>query len=239
MARILICGDSWGCGEWNVECTEVLHPGLEQYLRDAGHLVDNISKGGCSNLDSVARMQLWFERFGRVDIVFVFQTEYSRDFKHHSTENWNVNSVNDLSSQWVENFYFRLSDLAQQYQCKINILGGASDTMWFDTMWFDAMDNDYHGCNIACQSLTNLLVNNDSRIKDPVFSWYCNSTESLLDRLKKQLNNTDELFAVINQGFERESLLKENPNWFYPDGKHPNRHGHQKLYNFLKEISIV
>ena len=233
MTRILICGDSWGCGEWNVECTNVLHPGLDQCLKDAGHLVDNISKGGCSNLDSAARIRTWFERFGRVDSVFVFQTEYSRDFKHHSAETWNASSIKDLSGQWVENFYFRLSELAQEYQCRINIIGGASDTVWFDNM-----GNDYPGCNIACQSLTNLLINDDSRILDPVFSWYGSTTESLLARVKTQLN-TDELLSVINLGFERESVLKENPQWFYPDGKHPNRQGHQKLYNFLKEISII
>jgi hypothetical protein len=233
MSKILICGDSWGCGEWNIDCTKTLHSGLEQYLKDAGHNVVNISRGGCSNLDSVARIKLWIERFGQVDSIFVFQTEYSRDFKHHSTESWNASSIEDLSSQWVENFYFRLSSLAQKHQCTINIIGGASDTVWFDNM-----DNDYPGCNIVCQSLTNLLINNDSRIADPVFSWYDSKTEPLLARVKTQLN-TGKLLSVINLGFERESALKENPQWFYPDGKHPNRQGHQKLYNFLKEISIV
>jgi lysophospholipase L1-like esterase len=27
----------------------------------------------------------------------------------------------------------------------------------------------------------------------------------------------------------------ENPRWFWPDGTHPNHHGHKKLYEFLKE----
>ena len=52
--RILITGDSWGCGEWdglNVDY-RVTHAGIEQYLRDDGYDVENISIGGNNNLMS-------------------------------------------------------------------------------------------------------------------------------------------------------------------------------------------
>jgi hypothetical protein len=232
MANILICGDSWGCGEWNVTCTEVNHTGLEQYLVDSGHTVYNISKGGCSNLDSVNRIKSWLERNSKVDSIFVFQTEYTRDAKHHA--DWQIISLEDLAGQWIENFYARLSEIAQEHNCNIYIIGGASDTAYFENM-----SQDYPGCHIVCQSLTNLIINDNSSVSDPVFSWYGKATHPLLELVKKKLNSPEELLKAINLGFERESELRENPQWFFPDGIHPNRQAHRKLYNFLKEISIV
>lgn len=53
--KILITGDSWGCGEWdglNVDY-RVTHSGIEQYLRDDGYTVENVSRGGYNNLESL------------------------------------------------------------------------------------------------------------------------------------------------------------------------------------------
>jgi hypothetical protein len=237
MARILIAGDSWGLGELNVQCTEVLHGGLANYFANDGHEVINISKGGCSNLDIVHRLSTWIERFGcdNIDLIIVLQTEYTRDYKHVDTESndWNIQSLSDLSSQWIERFYMRLSELSVLYSVPIKIIGGCSDTLWFDNM-----SNDYPGCQIACQSISELLINDNHCIDTPVFSWYNNNTKVLLDRMKKKTNRLDEMLAAITLGFERESLLKANPHFFFPDGKHPNRLGHYKLYQFLtKQLS--
>lgn len=237
MSQILIAGDSWGCGEWNVECTEVLHPGLEFYLKNDGHTVTNISKGGCSNMDSIFRISSWLERFKdqSIDTVLIFQTEYTRDYKHFKdSDDCQVNSLNDLADRWIERMYYRLSELAQQHQFKVYIIGGCSDTKAFDNM-----SNDYPNCNIACQSFTNLLIENTPNIKTPVYSWYTKSTEELVEKIKRTSNNPTEILNELTRGFERESLLRENPTLFYPDGKHPNRTGHQKLHEFLKTISIV
>lgn len=237
MANILICGDSWGCGEWNTECTQVTHTGLEQYLRDDDHEVYNISKGGCSNLDSSTRLDLWFEKFGRphIDQILVFQTDYARDHKHHTNpQDWHAKYLPDLAAQWVERFYHRLSELAQKYHTPVWIIGGMSDTVWFDQM-----NLDYPGCEIACQSLVNLILNNDHRVDNPVYSWYSADGEPLLHEAKRLDFDLACTIDLINQGFERESLLRENPQFFYPDGKHPNRHAHGLLYQFLKQKSII
>ena len=230
MSDILICGDSWGCGEWNVECTEVLHPGLEWHLKNAGHHVTNISRSGGSNLDTVNRLSLWLERFGddKRYLIFVFQTEYTRDFKHNVDSDWNIDSVTQLSDQWIARFYMRLSDLAQKYQCDIKIIGGCSDTQWFDNM-----NLDHPGCEIACQSLTNLLIYDNHRSNQPVFSWYDKNCVELLDKIKQHGCDKAETLLVLQQGFEREDLLRSNPQLFFPDGKHPNRQGHKKLFEFL------
>jgi hypothetical protein len=236
MANILICGDSWGCGEWNVTCTEVTHPGLEQYLINDGHTVFNISKGGCSNLDIFHRLKIWFERFGdqTVDLVLVFQTEYTRDFKHSIDTDWNIQQFSDLASCWIERFYMRLAELAQDQRCAIKIIGGCSDSMWFDHM-----PTDYPGCEIVCQSMTNLLVNGDHRIEEPVFSWFTKNTEGLVTTARQKGIDIKNILTMIDQGFEREALLKANPELFFPDGKHPNRQAHGLLYDFLLHKSII
>ena len=36
MGKILIIGDSWGCGEWSLS-REVVHEGTKHYLQEAGY----------------------------------------------------------------------------------------------------------------------------------------------------------------------------------------------------------
>jgi hypothetical protein len=235
MNKIMIAGDSWGCGEWNVTCDQILHRGIETYFTELGHNVVNVSKGGCSNLDTVNRIKLWIDKFGadNVELIYVFQTEYSRDFKHSLPEDWNINSFSDLSDIWLARFYTRLSEISQTHSCQIKIIGGCCDTLWFDNM-----NQDYPGCEIVCQSMTNLLINDDPSIQVPVLSWYDKHTEPLLQKAREKDIDLEQILEYMNSGFERESTLRENPKWFFPDGKHANRSGHLKLFEFLISDSI-
>jgi hypothetical protein len=241
----LIIGDSWGKGEWNNNCDDINHTGLEQYLIDDGHTVTNINKGGSSNLDMIFRLHNYLERTESQlpEKILVFQTEWTRDFKYdgmqldYGSDDWNNLQVpEDLSSKWIERFYFRLSEISQKYKIPIDIIGGCSDTMFFDNMY-----QDYPGCSIVCQSLTNFIITGDKNIDIPVFSWYTPEAELLIKKLKSFLpeSGVHQLLDLMNQGFERECLLRENPQYFYPDGKHPNRHGHYLLFQLLKQQMIV
>lgn len=240
--KFLIVGDSWGCGEWNADCTFNPHRGLEQYLTEDGHRVTNLSDKGISNHDIYQRIESYVRRNTEHNIngVFVFQTEYTRDHKH--SDGWE-NSLNandwpeitepeDLAIRWMSRFYRNLSDISQKSNCKIYIIGGASDTMWLDDM-----DAHYPGCEIVCQSMTNLLVNNNHRVEQPVFSVYEQRSEEVVKKIKSKLVGNDRqerLLEMIDQGYRREFLWREHPNWFYPDGVHPNRQGIRVLYDFLK-----
>lgn len=238
--NILIAGDSWGKGEWNLECTAVRHSGLQQYLENDGYTVTNISKGGISNLDTVARLSHYLDHYGTrlPDRIMVFQTEYTRDFKHYAMQHdfgsldfSRIKTINDLISCWVERFYMRLSELSVQYQVPIFIIGGCSDTMAFDNMSLD-----YPGCTIACQSMVNLIIQGYASISSPVFSWYNSDTEVLVNKVRTVVDkkNADEILKEIDKGFERSCLLKENPEYFYPDGTHPNKLSHRILYDYLQ-----
>ena len=83
--------------------------------------------------------------------------------------------------------------------------------------------------------MTNLLVNDDHRVEKPVYSWYTKNSVQVLEKITGGSDIVQEKLDAINSGFERQSLLAENPHLFFPDGKHPNRFGHQKLYEFLQE----
>lgn len=245
--NVLIVGDSWGLGEWNLLCTDISHRGLEQYLIDDGHSVTNLSKGGISNIDIYHRLRNYLDRSQDCNFskIVVFQTEYTRDFRyeqmnmHHvfGVDDWkNLLTPSDLSSRWIERFYLRLSEVSQEYKIPVLILGGCSDTIPFDNM-----DKDYPGCSIACQSITNLLVNQDPFISKPVFSWYLKNSEDLVRKLKKSMpmEGLSVLLDDIHRGFERQCTLQENPDLFYPDGRHPNRRGHFLLYEYLKQNNFI
>ncbi len=242
MSQILIAGDSWSCGEWMFnDATQklgIVHKGLEYYIKNDRGNVANISIGGSSNLDSINRIKSWLERFpNSVEKIFVFQTEYNRDFKFCKLlpeELLNITKLSDVASRWIARFYMRLSEIAVDHNCKIYIIGGASDTDWFDNM-----DADHPGCQIACQSLTNLICNNNHRISDPVYSWYSKDSAELISILKNKGCDPEEILNEIAKGFERENQLRSNPKYFYPDGIHPNRDGHKILYDFLKQQNIL
>ena len=55
----MMMGCSWACGEWGHGKDgeyQVLHPGTQQYLSDAGHSVTSIAEGGCSNWAQLDRI---------------------------------------------------------------------------------------------------------------------------------------------------------------------------------------
>lgn len=238
---ILIVGDSWGLGELDANSNQILHQGLAQYLVDDGYEVVNLSKGGISNLDIINRLNFWFDRNPDtpVDKIFVLQTDFARDFKHNTmqqnygADDWNISTTQELISIWVERFYQRLSEIAQKKQCEFLIIGGLSDTMWFDNM-----ENDYPGCKIVCQSVTNLILTSSHTLNQPVFGWFTSSDENLVKKLKS-CTEVGNLTNLMSQGMERELLLTENPEFFFPDGRHPNRRGWKIVFDFLKEQRII
>ena len=231
---ILIAGDSWGCGEWpgiEVESQQPIHQGLAQYIKEDNSNVVNISRGASSNIMIYQSIDSYLSRLSNSDItkIFVFQTEYTRDYPFGREEDWaNVTEANSIADCWIDRFYNLLSELAKKYHCKIYLIGGVSDTL---------ATIQQQGLEIACQSMTNLILtgrpNNDFQ---PVLSWYTSNDSVFVERLKSVLpnNKLEHLINLIDIGYERENILWNNPEYFYPDGAHPNRKGHKILFDYLK-----
>jgi hypothetical protein len=238
---ILIAGDSWGCGEWprgdlankrNLATDVVLHGGLGKYLQDAGTEVVNISVPAGSNFGTARAIEAYLSRFGSnsVECVYAFQTEYTRDYWFKFDEDYANTEFSAYSGIFISRFYSMLSRLAKEYNVKIKLIGGCSDTLWFDDI-----DDCYPGIEIVCQSITNLVVNNTHRIEVPVLSWYSANSINFITEVKRAIKHAEliNLEAAINLGFEREALLAQYPEYFFPDGVHANRLGHKILFEFL------
>ena len=251
---IIIAGDSWAAGEWNnLVIQYVQHAGLAQYLTNDGYQVVNLSRPAGSNYDTWNRLEnfLMSNPYAKIEKIFVFQTEWERELLLQTKEILPVisaarilNSVgityidptqaladqlqletaNGLGNVLMLNFYQQLSRLANIYGVEFNVIGGCAD----------AMIVDIPSVRIVCQSLVNLLINNQSTVDNPVHTFYSHKT--VVEFVKNNLNSSTEiaeLLYCIDRAENRLELFKSNRKWFYPDGCHPNRDGHHVLYDFL------
>jgi hypothetical protein len=138
-----------------------------------------------------------------------------------------------MRDRLVSRFYYDLSALSQEFDVEIKILGGSGDTLFIDDF-----DKIYSGVNICCQSITNLLVNNNSRIVDPICSTYSVKSLPFIESVKKHINDDTQmkyLISELEKGQKRVDTFLENPEFFYPDGAHPNRASHKILFDYIIE----
>ena len=237
---IIISGCSWSCGEWSTDhqaeqkIPALQHGGLGQYIQEeSGQTVLNLGIPAGSNLQSAKRVMTWLDRNPTVDVehIFMFQTEWDRDYKMIFEDDFEViQDAYTLPGIWTARYYSRLSELAQTAGCRVSLIGGLSDTIWLDNF-----ETEYPGVQLVCQSMTNLLINDVHKVDVPVLSWYNKKSIQLIERIRSHLTpeQTVDLLNMIDSGFERENLVFGYPEWFWPDGNHPNRAAHQVLYKFL------
>lgn len=230
---ILIAGDSWGCGCWDTNQI-VYHRGLEQLLHDDGHKVINISRGG-ADLEFITehlsdyllllqhRQPLWWDE--SVTKVFVMQTEWHRVmFKRDDNPELHRYQNQGDDQKIIASFYGTLSFIATEHNVDIHVIGGCSDTIWIDDF-----QKFYPGVNIACQSFSNLVINDDHSTNTPVFSV----------RFPEQIISNEHTMQLAQLGKDRENMWHDNPKYFFPDGTHPNHLAHEKLYSHLKKENVI
>jgi len=256
MKKILITGDSWGVGEWdwaNPDQYTISHNGLAQYFVENGVDVVNLSQGGLSNRMICQHLNHFMEANQHLtpSAIIVFQTEWTRDGSienakwiseeftslPHNTPVYDQFMDIDDSDRFIAaqniimgRYYSRLSEISQKYQVPVYVIGGVSDTMWMSKF-----SEEYPGVSILCQSVTNLIMNNTHRTDTPVHSCFDNTNETDIALIKKQAS-VQEMNSVLDDvanGIARRDVWQNNPEYFYPDGKHPNREGHKILYDFV------
>ena len=239
--QVIICGDSWTAGEWN-ECGDrILHGGISQYFKEDNFDVVNIGYPGGTNLTSVIRLDNWLNlnTHNNDTIILFFLTEFFREIWHYTNLNNSSQPVNldnelnrsytEIKDSWVYRPYYRLQELAEKYNTKLYLVGGASDTIFE----YDDFSIDFPNLKIACQSTTNLLVNDNPNVEEPVMCEFLNDWTS---PFLKSIKPDDALLTDMDLGKARIKTMKQNPQWFWPDGIHPNRQGHLKLYKYLKNF---
>jgi hypothetical protein len=239
---ILIAGDSWGCGEWGKNiCPETRHGCLSQYFREHNTQVINISRANANNLEIANTVECFLDNnkylLSSVDRIFVFQSNWNRDWRFHN--DFNLLDVDDLKlpyqqikEKFIERFYIKLNQTAIRYSKEIEIIGGCADTMWFDDI-----KQDYVGIKITCQSMINLLVNNSHRIKNPVHSLWLHNNLSMdfINYCKSQFdkNNLNDLLDDIDLGMQRQKMIIKNTKYFSDDHVHATPAAYKLLYDFL------
>jgi hypothetical protein len=239
---ILITGDSWGCGEWNGQGdrrSNIDHAGLAQYLRQHGHRVVNLSKGGGSNLESAGRVEDFLAEengfVNQVNCVLVFQTEWYRDVVNlwSLDEFQQVNyNYEQLKGRLISRFYHKLSAIAVHHSIKIYVTGGCSDTVWLDQF-----EKYYPGVQIVCQSWVNLMLENQPMIDQPVFARFGSETQNLVQYAKNKLDQSSLEFLLkdLSAAKERDTRWAQlaSQGLLCSDQTHPNRMAHKILFDHL------
>ena len=234
MKQIIITGDSWGVGEWSVT-GEILHNGIAQYFVNDGVDVINLSQGAASNTSVSHHLKNFLNanKHQKPAAIIIFQTEWTRDgsivldINSSDTTNRFIAAQDKVMSR----YYYQLSAISQDYNIPVYVIGGASDTTWLDKF-----TQEYPGVSILCQSLSNLIMHNNHRIDSPVYSIYGARHETDIALIKKEASTKEfgSVLDAVDRGKDRYNLWKNNREWFYPDGSHPNRKGHKILYDFVK-----
>ena len=218
---ILISGDSWGCGEWDHKPPKygVFHLGLEFYLKNIGHRVVNVSKGGSSNIESIERIfhKLSYKKY---DYIFWFQTSPIRNLRPYTTFKEDYKSYQDLtdkSNQLLDNDYKKLND----FRVVIHCIGGCSK------LNLDLMSK-YKNLIPIIPSVTELIL------KDYVHPniWLDEWNHLIGEQFDKE--SIDFLYNDQNS-IDRLNLVEKYRKYFWPDGVHPNRRGHKFIFKYLCE----
>jgi hypothetical protein len=243
---ILIAGDSWGAGEFQEVGDGISHPGFLEYFDDIGVNALNISKPGGSNFDTYESLKNFlminYHYRKKIKGIIVWKTEWWRDYRAYNINLFNSLAVlheelkygySSLKSRWVERFYIRLNELYNFYHIPFYVIGGCSDALWFDNK------NEYPGVNVICQSATNLLLNSDHRINNPILCEFVANNEfvEIIKKYSKNPGDISELLVDIDLGNNRIKQFKDAPELFYPDGIHPNRTALKTLFDFIVQDS--
>jgi hypothetical protein len=139
-----------------------VHFGLTQYLMDDGHFVINFSRQGNANNETVEDFEFSMRQNEHIiwDMAIVFQTESCRE-----TGPW-INHLRDVGIRKVESamanrFYSQLSEIGKIFDIPIYLVGGTVDTL-------EPKEVEKFGLKCVCQSVTNLCVNGEHTIEEPV-----------------------------------------------------------------------
>ena len=152
--------------------------------------------------------------------VLFLQTDISREFKKFpdKTTWYTTLTLHDNIKRMYRNFYIYLNFIGKNSSTVINLIGGVTDLV---------MDykNDFNYLNFLIPSWTQLIDPNAP-------TEFIVKTDNIPDYMGK--NNKEEYIEMLDRSLNRLTLWNRNKEFFWPDGSHPNRHGHKILYDAVK-----
>ena len=231
--KICIVGDSWGCGEWDSDPKGNhwnSHKGLEHFLSQK-HEVTNISVGGINNDEAYRRLTiaLGTQSF---DYVFWFMTDPLRDLRPYDWfKQKNISLLNPFD--WFKQNISFDDLLSEQNKCmkasfaKFNSIGIPIQCIGGCAKLDLNLIQKYSNLTPFIPSVIEFLLPNYTHSEVWFSDWY--------KFIGKQfdLESLDKLVELKNK---QDLLGHEHKDLFYPDGLHPNRYGHELLYNKVVEV---
>lgn len=213
--KICILGSSWGCGEWRDRPPiYVTHRGLEHYFQEIGATVLNFSEPGASNEFSLRKLTTALETHS-FDYIFWFQSVPLTSLRPYTYFNKEKITYADLvfeNTRLANEAYSNFNSLEIPIYC----IGGGSILI---------MDKivKYKNLYPIIPSITKLIYPDyiDPLIWQFEWSRYINQQFDLesLDLLLEDKKKQDQLF--------------EFKDYFWPDGRHPNRYGYKIVFDFI------
>jgi hypothetical protein len=196
-----------------------VHNGLAQYIHECGKTTINLSKPGGSNLDSFDRISSFLLsnnnlilKKEKVTAILCFQTEWDREYNPNKI----IDGYKNIEYPYIKNFYisrfyYRLSDISTRFNVPIYVIGACSDALWLDNF-----EIEYPGVSIICQSLVNLILNNDHRTSTPVYSFMTARSELLVKNVKENASSSsvELLLNDIDLGNQRFKLVDQHKEFF-------------------------
>ena len=211
MSKILLVGDSWGCGEWNPDSEDyyVTHKGLELYLSENHEVVNLSTPAGC-NFEAHKKILDMHKNF---DYVIWIVTEPDRSFQDYN-DFYNKPKLTDEYDGSVDMY----TNCVQSHNKIINTIKNACGGKVILIGGLHKLEpgNLYDGFLYKTNWINVLKPNN-------LKSYYVSNYES-----NAPLHDT-------NARQEYHNNMINDKKHFWPDGIHPNRYSHKILHDRLQE----
>ena len=239
MRKIVLIGDSWGCGEWDdISFTTPCHPGLTEYLSDQ-YVVKNLSRSGNSLWQICYTLESFLDRIGNdkeTDYVIIqtdaMRTQNCCDFDIDYDESCqHANSLLMVYQMLLEKFYYKLQNIGDRYDITIHLVGGICDV-------FVEGLCDTPRINVLCPSWISLIdqaIGADSTsLSNNVVPVHLRP-DTLIKLKQLKLSLVDKAIDHIDTTFLFNQRLIES-EYFGPihGDFHPSRKGHLLLANHIK-----
>lgn len=205
--HILITGDSWGCGEWENRNGDFnnWHTGIEQYLKEDGYSVENVSVGGANNLQSLDAI-----KNKQFDHLIFFFTDPLRQATY-------AEFVTISPKQIVKDHTEQILQALEKYP-SVTLIGGC----------VKIHSNGRTQYNIP--SISQLVIP-DFEDSEYMSSWEWEDHWKNLTNPSDEFKH--EIIDIYEKADKKYNLWKNNPKLFWPDGLHANRHAIKIVYEHM------
>ena len=160
---------------------------------------------------------IWMNPQLDIHRIFYLQTDIGRGFCHKKLPE-SDDDLDQVLDSMYRDVYQELNAVAQRRNQKIHVVGALTDI---------SIDLDqFQNLSLAVPSWCQLLDAATPLVK----ILDVDSIEQLCHENPKKKSQT---LVLLERALARRDFFADNPQWFYPDGIHPNLLAHQLLFEKL------